>query len=73
MMGAWGGLFWIIYSLVMAVALALGLVWFYFSVRFFSRAAEYYRLQVAHFKKRDEDMKELLAKFDQLVDVLKVK
>jgi hypothetical protein len=73
MMGAWGGLFWIIYSLVMAVALALGLVWFYFSVRFFNRASEYYQREIAYFKKRDDDMKELLAKFDQLVDVLKVK
>lgn len=73
MMGAWSGLFWIIYVVVMAVALALGLVWFLFSIRFFSRAAEYYQKQNAYFKKRDEDMKELLAKFDQLVDVLKVK
>lgn len=72
-MCTWGNLFWVVYILVMAVALALGLVWFYFSVRFFSRAAEYYQKQNAYFKKRDEDMKELLAKFDQLVDVLKVK
>lgn len=73
MTGAWGSLFWVVYILVMAVGLALGLVWFYFSIRFFSRAAEYYQKQNSYFKKRDEDMKELLAKFDQLVDVLKVK
>lgn len=72
-MGAWGGLFWVIYGLVMAVGLALGLVWFYFSIRFFSRASEYYQREVANYRKKDEDMKELLAKFDQLVDVLKVK
>jgi hypothetical protein len=72
-MGAWGGLFWIIYGVVMALGLALGLVWFFYSVRFFTRAAEYYQKQNNYFKKRDDDMKELLAKFDQLVDVLKVK
>lgn len=73
MMGAMSGIFWVIYSLVMLVALGLWLVWFYYSVRFFSRASEYYRQELERFQKRDEDMKELLAKFDQLVDVLKVK
>ncbi len=72
-MGAMGNLFWAIYGVVMALCLALGLVWFIFSLRFFHLASNYYRQEMEYFKKRDEDMKELLAKFDQLVDVLKVK
>lgn len=72
-MGAWSGFLWIVYGLVMAVCLALGLVWFVFSIKFFNRASDYYRRELDYFKKRDEDMRELLAKFDQLVDVLKVK
>jgi len=72
-MGALWNLFAAVYGLIMILCLGLGLVWFYFSIRFFNRASEYYRREMDYFKKRDEDMKELLVKFDQLVDVLKVK
>ena len=72
-MGAMGGVFWVFYIVAMAVSLAVGLVWLYFSIRFFTKVTEFCQMEINHSKKRDEDTKELLAKFDQLVDVLKVK
>ena len=55
------------------VILALGLVWFFYSLLFFKRAADYYKSELDDRAKKQEQMSELLAKFDQLVDVLKVK
>jgi uncharacterized membrane protein len=72
-MGAMGGVFWVLSIIAVAVALVVGLVWLYFSIRFFSKATEYCQMEINHYKRRDEDTKELLAKLDQLVDVLKVK
>jgi adenosine deaminase len=61
------------YGLFMLVMMALWVVWFYFSVRFFKQATEYYQSELNDRTRKQEQMGELLAKFDQLVDVLKVK
>jgi len=72
-MGVLGGIGILFYGLFMLVMLALWVVWFYFSVRFFKQATEYYQSELNDRTKKQEQMSELLAKFDQLVDVLKVK
>jgi hypothetical protein len=69
MFGACGWMFWPVH-LIIAIA---ALVWFYYSIRFFIKAAEYYNTELAERQKKDAQMQDLLAKFDQLVDVLKVK
>jgi uncharacterized membrane protein len=66
----YGMMFWSVYLLVI---LAVVVVWVYFSVKFFKKAAEYYQSELDNKTKKDNQMLELLAKFDQLVDVLKVK
>jgi uncharacterized membrane protein len=66
----YGMMFWSVYLLVI---LAVVVVWAYFSVKFFKKAAEYYQSELDNKTKKDNQMLELLAKFDQLVDVLKVK
>ena len=73
MMGSYGLMFWPVYGFVMLMVLAVALVWTYFSVKFFKKASEYYQTELDHRQKKDDQMLELLAKFDQLVDVLKVK
>jgi len=72
-MGVLGGIGILFYGLFMLVMLALWVVWFYFSVRFFKQATEYYQSELNDRIRKQEQMSELLAKFDQLVDVLKVK
>jgi adenosine deaminase len=57
----------------MLIVLAVALVWTYYSVKFFKKAAEYYQGELDNKAKKEAQMQELLAKFDQLVDVLKVK
>jgi len=73
MMGSYGVMFWAIYGFVMLIVLAVALVWTVFSIKFFKKAAEYYQSELDNKTKKDGQMLELLAKFDQLVDVLKVK
>jgi len=68
MVGACGLVVW-----VKLIVLAVALVWTVFSIKFFKKAAEYYQSELEHRQKKDDQMLELLAKFDQLVDVLKVK
>jgi uncharacterized membrane protein len=72
-MGVLGGIGILFYGLFMLVMMALWVVWFYFSVRFFKQATEYYQSELNDRTRKQEQMGELLAKFDQLVDVLKVK
>jgi uncharacterized membrane protein len=72
-MGILGGIGILFYSLFMLVILALCVVWFYYSVRFFKQATDYYQSELNDRTRKQEQMSELLAKFDQLVDVLKVK
>ncbi|MDQ7798844.1 MAG: hypothetical protein RDU76_07885 [Candidatus Edwardsbacteria bacterium] len=72
-MGFFGGIGILFYGLFMLLVLGLGIVWFYFSLRFFKQATEYYQAELNDRAKKQEQMGELLAKFDQLVDVLKVK
>ncbi len=72
-MGVLGGIGILFYGLFMLLMMALWVVWFYFSVRFFKQATEYYRSELNDRTRKQEQMGELLAKFDQLVDVLKVK
>ncbi len=55
------------------VILALGAIWFFYSLLFFKRAADYYKSELDDRTSKHEHMTELLAKLDQLVDVLKVK
>lgn len=73
MMGSYGLVFWSFYGFLMLVILAVALVWTYFSIKFFKKAAEYYQSELDNKTKKDAQMLDLLAKFDQLVDVLKVK
>ena len=73
MMGPCGWIYWSVYGFVMLIVLAVALVWTYYSVKFFKKAAEYYQTKLDDRQKKDDQMLELLAKFDQLVDVLKVK
>jgi F0F1-type ATP synthase membrane subunit b/b' len=73
MVGSCGTVFWAVYGFVMLIVLAVALVWTYFSIKFFKKAAEYYQSELDNKTKKDNQMLELLAKFDQLVDVLKVK
>ena len=72
-MGVLGGIGILFYGLFMLLMMALWVVWFYFSVRFFKQATEYYQSELNDRTRKQEQMGELLAKFDQLVDVLKVK
>lgn len=72
-MGVLGGIGILFYGLFMLLMLGLWIVWFYYSVRFFKQATEYYQSELNDRAKKQEQMSELLAKFDQLVDVLKVK
>lgn len=73
MMGSYGMAFWAVYGFVMLISLTVALVWTVFSIKFFKKAAEYYQSELDIRAKKDAQMLELLAKFDQLVDVLKVK
>jgi len=65
-----GLLFSGLFSLVL---LGLGLAWVLYSISFFKKASEYYQSELNDRARKHEQMSELLAKFDQLVDVLKVK
>jgi F0F1-type ATP synthase membrane subunit b/b' len=73
MMGSYGVIFWAVYGFLMLLILAVALVWTYFSIKFFKKAAEYYQNELDNKEKKDAQTLDLLAKFDQLVDVLKVK
>lgn len=72
MWGCGGVMPYVLMALYIPVVL-LGLVWLVFGIRFFREAVEYYRSENRDRTKKNEQMGELLAKFDQLVDVLKVK
>jgi F0F1-type ATP synthase membrane subunit b/b' len=72
-MNAAGIAFWMFYGFFMLIALAIWVVWVFYSIKFFKKAAEYYQKELDRESKKDAQMQELLAKFDQLVDVLKVK
>jgi|GEM_PF-1465915 F0F1-type ATP synthase membrane subunit b/b' len=73
MMNAAGVAFWLFYGFFMLIALVIWVVWVFYSIKFFKKAAEYYQNELDRVSKKDVQMQELLAKFDQLVDVLKVK
>jgi F0F1-type ATP synthase membrane subunit b/b' len=73
MMGSYGVIFWAVYGFLMLIILAVALVWTYFSIKFFKKAAEFYQSELDNKEKKDAQTLDLLAKFDQLVDVLKVK
>ena len=73
MMGSYGVIFWAVYGFLMLIILAVALVWTYFSIKFFKKASEFYQSELDYKDKKDGQTLELLAKFDQLVDVLKVK
>jgi hypothetical protein len=64
---------WVLMGLVYVVVLGVGAVWTYFSIRFFIKGAQYYESKLGERTARNEHQAELLAKLDQLVDVLKVK
>ncbi len=69
MMGAYGSLFAVLYGLLALLslgAMACG-IWF------FVRGAQYFQSKLDERQARKDHMSELLAKLDQLVDVLKVK
>ena len=51
----------------------LGIAWLAFSIRFFVKGAKYYQSKLDEREARKDHGAELLAKLDQLVDVLKVK
>jgi prefoldin subunit 5 len=59
--------------LFLLVIFAVGLVCFIYVLRFFKKATEYYQSELNDRTTKHEQMNELLAKLDQLVDVLKVK
>ncbi|MDI6739247.1 MAG: hypothetical protein QME74_02670 [Candidatus Edwardsbacteria bacterium] len=64
-----GLLYWAFFAIVLIVCL----VWLFVSIRFFSKATEYYQAELNDRQTKKEQMNELLAKMDQMVDVLKVK
>jgi len=51
----------------------LGIAWLAFSIRFFIKGTKYFESKLSDQQSRQDHQAELLAKFDQLVDVLKVK
>jgi cell division protein FtsB len=63
------GMFMLIYGLFCLTSV----VWCYFSIRFLKKGAEYFEMELSNRAKKQDQLSELLAKFDQLVDVLKVK
>ena len=73
MFGTMGTMFGLIWGLLMAVLFAVGLVWLYFSIRFFKIAGEYYQHCLDTRTQEEQRWHDLLAGIDQLVDVLKVK
>ena len=51
----------------------LGIAWMAFSIRFFVKGAQYFQSKLDESQASKDHGAELLAKLDQLVDVLKVK
>ena len=51
----------------------LGIAWMAFGIRFFAKGAKYFQSKLDERQARKDHGAELLAKMDQLVDVLKVK
>jgi hypothetical protein len=66
---AWG----VLMGLVSLVMLAAGVLWLYFSIKFFIKATEHFQTELNDRQAKRDQMDEMLAKMDQLVDVLKVK
>lgn len=64
---------WMLSGLVYVIVLGVGAVWAYFSIRFFIKGTQYFQSKLDERPARKEHLGELLAKMDQLVDVLKVK
>lgn len=69
MMGGFGTLFGVLYGLLalLSIAAMSCAIWF------FVRGAQYFQSRLAERPARKEFQAELLAKMDQMVDVLKVK
>lgn len=65
-----GALLCTIFSIVMLVLVTVFLL---YGISFFKEASEFYRGKKKDHAKKHEHMSEMLAKMDQLVDVLKVK
>lgn len=61
------------YLLLLLLVIVPWLLLAVYGIKFFKKAAEYYQSELDNRAKKDAQMLELLAKFDQLVDVLKVK
>lgn len=72
-MGYGGMVFGLNYLLVILLVIVPWLMLALYGIKFFKKAAEYYQTELDNRQKKDAQMQELLAKFDQLVDVLKVK
>ncbi|HTY07560.1 MAG TPA: hypothetical protein VMF29_00215 [Candidatus Edwardsbacteria bacterium] len=68
-----GDLLQVFNTIVILIMAALALVWTCFSIRFFAKGAKYYQSKLDEREARKDHGAELLAKLDQLVDVLKVK
>jgi hypothetical protein len=64
---------WVLMVLVYVVVLGVGAVWTYFSIRFFIKATQHCQAELDDRQAKRDQMNEMLAKLDQLVDVLKVK
>ena len=61
------------YLLLVLLGIVPWLLLTVYGIKFLKKATEYYQTELEHRQKKDDQMLELLAKFDQLVDVLKVK
>ena len=74
MMGPCGGISFVLnYLLLVLLVIVPWLLLAVYGIRFLKKGAEYYQSELDNKTKKDGQMLELLAKFDQLVDVLKVK
>ena len=73
MMGCGGLAFAFSHLLLAILVIVPWLLVIFYGIKFFKKAAEYYQTELDNRKQKDVQMQELLAKFDQLVDVLKVK
>ncbi|HTY07559.1 MAG TPA: hypothetical protein VMF29_00210 [Candidatus Edwardsbacteria bacterium] len=65
--------FGILSSFLCGLFAVLGIAWMAVSIRFFVKGAKYYQSKLDEREARKDHGAELLAKLDQLVDVLKVK
>ena len=65
--------FGVLSSFLCGLFAVLAIAWMAVSIRFFVKGAKYFECKLNELQSRKDHQAELLAKFDQLVDVLKVK